>query len=71
MGRTARGVRGIRLKEGSQVISLIIPEENVRVLCGRSAKGTVSDTDMEEFQCIIVGGSASSPCKPISVTVNW
>ncbi|OPX56093.1 DNA gyrase subunit A [Oceanospirillum multiglobuliferum] len=29
MGRTARGVRGMRLPEGAQVISLIIPQTNV------------------------------------------
>lgn len=32
MGRTARGVRGIRLAEGQQLISLIIPEEGGKIL---------------------------------------
>ncbi|MCP5214132.1 MAG: DNA gyrase subunit A [Pseudomonadales bacterium] len=56
MGRTARGVRGIRLKGGQRVISLIIPEENVRVLCV-SAKGYGKRTDMEEFPVHNRGGS--------------
>lgn len=32
MGRTARGVRGVRLPKGAQVISLIIPEDDGRIL---------------------------------------
>ena len=32
MGRTARGVRGIRMAEGHSMISLIIPRENGRIL---------------------------------------
>src|SRR5690606_32222256 len=32
MGRSARGVRGIRLDEGQKVISLIIPQPEGRVL---------------------------------------
>ena len=33
MGRAARGVRGIRLRTGHAVISLIIPEEQSQILC--------------------------------------
>ncbi len=32
MGRTARGVRGIKLVDDQQVISLIIPEEGGTIL---------------------------------------
>ncbi|GAB3477878.1 DNA gyrase subunit A [Marinomonas epiphytica] len=32
MGRTAAGVRGIRLAEGAKVVSLIVPQENAAVL---------------------------------------
>ena len=32
MGRTARGVRGIRLEPGHSMVDMIIPEENVRRL---------------------------------------
>ena len=32
MGRTARGVRGIKLDKGQQVISLIIPKEDTSIL---------------------------------------
>ncbi|MDP5063236.1 MAG: DNA gyrase subunit A [Haliea sp.] len=32
MGRTARGVRGIRLGEGQRLISLIVPQEGGRIL---------------------------------------
>jgi DNA gyrase subunit A len=48
MGRTARGVRGIRLAEGQKVISLIIPKENSRVLTA-SEKGYGKQTKVEDF----------------------
>jgi DNA gyrase subunit A len=48
MGRTARGVRGIRLGEGHQMISLIIPQENGRVL-SVSENGYGKRTGIEEF----------------------
>ncbi|MCF7981106.1 MAG: DNA gyrase subunit A [Pseudomonadales bacterium] len=56
MGRTARGVRGIRMKSGQRVISLIIPEENMRLLCV-SANGYGKRTDMDEFPVHNRGGS--------------
>ena len=31
MGRTAKGVRGIKLDKDQQVISLIVPEENTSI----------------------------------------
>ncbi|MGH8355196.1 MAG: DNA gyrase subunit A, partial [Pseudomonas sp.] len=38
MGRTARGVRGMRLAEGQKLISMLIPEENSQILTA-SARG--------------------------------
>jgi len=48
MGRTARGVRGIRLPEGQEVISLIIPESAHQVLTV-SANGFGKRSDVEDF----------------------
>lgn len=48
MGRTARGVRGIRLKEGEQVIALIVPEEGGTILTA-SERGYGKRTAVEEF----------------------
>ena len=48
MGRTARGVRGIRLGKGQSVISLIIPQENGLVLTA-SENGFGKRTRIEEF----------------------
>ncbi|GGY32256.1 DNA gyrase subunit A [Bacterioplanes sanyensis] len=48
MGRTARGVRGIRMGDGQSVISLIIPQEGGSVLTA-SERGFGKRTDVEEF----------------------
>lgn len=48
MGRTARGVRGIKLADGQKVVSLIIPEEGGTVLTA-SEKGYGKRTDITEF----------------------
>ncbi|MBV1787027.1 DNA gyrase subunit A [Marinobacterium sp. D7] len=48
MGRTARGVRGVRLDEGASVISLIIPREGARVLTA-SVNGFGKQTAVEDF----------------------
>jgi DNA gyrase subunit A len=48
MGRTARGVRGIKLAEGQKVVSLIIPEEGGTLLTA-SEKGYGKRTDITEF----------------------
>ncbi|MDA1073649.1 MAG: DNA gyrase subunit A, partial [Proteobacteria bacterium] len=48
MGRTARGVRGIRLKGDHQVISLIIPDENGYVLTA-SENGYGKRTPLSDF----------------------
>jgi len=48
MGRTAAGVRGIRLPEGEEVISLIIPDSNGLILTA-SENGYGKLTPVEEF----------------------
>ena len=48
MGRTARGVRGIKLGAGHSMISLIIPRENGKVLTV-SQNGYGKRTLMEDF----------------------
>ena len=48
MGRTARGVRGIRLADGQKLISLIIPQEGGKVLTV-SENGYGKRTDASDF----------------------
>ncbi|WP_028292720.1 DNA gyrase subunit A [Oceanobacter kriegii] len=48
MGRTARGVRGIKLADEQQVISLIVPKEDGAVLTA-SERGFGKRTDVTEF----------------------
>ncbi len=48
MGRTARGVRGIKLADDQKVVSLIIPEEGGTLLTA-SEKGYGKRTDITEF----------------------
>jgi len=48
MGRTARGVRGMRLAEGQKLISMIIPEEGSQILTA-SERGFGKRTAIAEF----------------------
>jgi DNA gyrase subunit A len=48
MGRTARGVRGIKMADGQKMISLIIPAENGKVLTV-SQKGYGKRTEVGDF----------------------
>jgi DNA gyrase subunit A len=48
MGRTARGVRGMRLPEGQKLISMLIPEEGSQILTA-SARGYGKRTAITEF----------------------
>ncbi len=48
MGRTARGVRGMRLPEGQRIISMLIPEPGAQILTA-SVRGYGKRTAMEEF----------------------
>ncbi|OZG72054.1 DNA gyrase subunit A [Hahella sp. CCB-MM4] len=55
MGRTARGVRGIRMAEGHRVMSLIIPQDGAFILTA-SEKGYGKRTQVEEFPVYGRGG---------------
>ena len=48
MGRTARGVRGMRLPEGQRLISMLIPEPNAQILTA-SLNGYGKRTVIDEF----------------------
>jgi DNA gyrase subunit A len=48
MGRTAKGVRGIRLEEGQKMISLLVPKEGGRML-SVSVNGYGKRTEFDEF----------------------
>ncbi|MBE8167759.1 MAG: DNA gyrase subunit A [Shewanella sp.] len=48
MGRTATGVRGIRLEEGQKVVSLIVPKEDGAILTV-TANGYGKRTDLSEY----------------------
>lgn len=55
MGRTARGVRGIKLPEGHNVVSLIIPQEDSMMLLA-SEYGYGKRTRIDEFPVYGRGG---------------
>lgn len=55
MGRTARGVRGMRLGEGQRLISMIIPEEGSQILTA-SERGYGKRTAITEFPQYNRGG---------------
>jgi DNA gyrase subunit A len=55
MGRTARGVRGIKLAQDAKVISLIIPQEHGRILT-TSINGYGKQTAVEDFPTYGRGG---------------
>ncbi|MFT2096830.1 DNA gyrase subunit A [Marinomonas sp. 2405UD66-6] len=55
MGRTAAGVRGIRLSEGAKVVSLIVPEEGSAVLMA-CENGFGKRTAVEDFPVYGRGG---------------
>ncbi|WP_339079473.1 DNA gyrase subunit A [Pseudomonas sp. TMP9] len=48
MGRTARGVRGMRLPAGQEIISMLIPEADAQILTA-SERGFGKRTAMQEF----------------------
>jgi DNA gyrase subunit A len=55
MGRTARGVRGMRLPEGQKLISMLIPEEGSEILTA-SERGFGKRTAVTEFPNYRRGG---------------
>ncbi|MCY3885776.1 MAG: DNA gyrase subunit A [Gammaproteobacteria bacterium] len=58
MGRTARGVRGIRLRGDAEVLSLVIPHENGYLLCA-TENGYGKRTDLQAFRRTGRGGLGS------------
>ena len=54
MGRTARGVRGIRLKEGQKVVSMFVADEGNVLVCTENGFG--KQTRLDEFRLIKRGG---------------
>lgn len=55
MGRSARGVRGMRLREGAEVISLVIPHDDGYLLCA-TENGYGKRTDLKAFRKTGRGG---------------
>ena len=55
MGRTARGIRGIKLKVGQQVISLILVKEGATILTA-TEHGYGQRTSVEDYRTIGRGG---------------
>ncbi len=55
MGRTARGVKGLSLKEDMKVISLMIGDANKKILC-LSENGYGKQTRLEDFPSYNRGG---------------
>ncbi len=55
MGRTARGVRGIKLRDAQKVIALIIPKENAQVLTA-TEKGYGQRTALCDYRATARGG---------------
>lgn len=70
MGRTARGVRGMRLPEGQKLISMLIPEEGSQILTA-SERGYGKRTAITEFLSTSVAARALSPWSATSVTAVW
>jgi len=50
MGRTARGVRGVKMKDEAKVIALIIPKEGGNILTA-SERGFGKQTQVSDFPC--------------------
>jgi DNA gyrase subunit A len=55
MGRTARGVRGIRLKKGEKLISLMLGDPSKTILCV-SENGFGKKTNLDDFPSHNRGG---------------
>jgi DNA gyrase subunit A len=55
MGRTARGVRGIKLKKGEKLISLMVGDESKTILCV-SENGYGKKTNLDDFPSHNRGG---------------
>jgi DNA gyrase subunit A len=65
MGRTARGVRGVKLQEGQRVISLVVVMENQGDILTATSHGYGKRTAIEEYRATGRGGQGV-----ISIQVN-
>jgi DNA gyrase subunit A len=65
MGRTARGVRGVKLQEGQRVISLVVVVETQGDILTATAHGYGKRTSIEEYRATGRGGQGV-----ISIQVN-
>lgn len=54
MGRTARGVRGIKLKDGQSVVSMFVADEGNVLVCTENGYG--KQTPLDDFRLINRGG---------------
>ncbi len=63
MGRTARGVRGMKIKADNQIISLIVPDDTAQMLCV-SVNGYGKRTAISEFSTIGRGGQGVIGIQP-------
>lgn len=61
MGRTARGVRGVRLKEGDKVAGACIIDENKKLLV-ITEQGYGKRSDFDEFRCFKNRGGGGVRC---------
>ncbi len=55
MGRTARGVRGIKLQQDQKLIALIVADENATLLCA-TENGYGQRTSLADYRAIGRGG---------------
>ncbi|MFK8018222.1 MAG: DNA gyrase subunit A [Pseudomonadales bacterium] len=63
MGRTARGVRGMKIKDENKIISLIVPNDEAQILCV-SINGYGKRTNVSEFSTIGRGGQGVIGIQP-------
>jgi len=67
-GRSARGVRGIRLDQGQKVIALIVVTEGAVLTVTENGYG--KRTPVDDYPRKGRGGQVSSPFRPPSATVG-
>ena len=56
MGRNTRGVRGIKLEEGAEVIGMIVVDDEARDILTISARGYGKRTTLDEYRLQSRGG---------------
>ena len=70
MGRTARGVRGMKLKKGEKIISLMIADNTKTVLCV-SENGYGKKTNLDDFPSHNRGGQGVISMKQVKEMALW